>query len=194
MMRANRLVIAAIALSLVQIGFLSWMIVGRAAILRNGAEVLLRIQPVDPRDLLRGDYVVLAYDISQIPASIIANVPEGMTVTEEGPIYVRLTMGSDKHWSAVSASLGEPSATPPAAGEVDMKGLIAGGWSFSRDTPVRIEYGIERFYLPEGEGLAIQNDIRERPFSMLVAVGKDGAAQIKALLEGDTVLFEEPLY
>ena len=86
------------------------------------------------------------------------------------------------------------SFVPPAAGEVDMKGLVAGGWSFSKDTPVRIEYGIERFYLPEGEGLAIQNDIRERPFSMLVAVGKDGAAQIKALLDGDTVLFEEPLY
>ena len=31
------------------------LIVGRAAILRNGAEVLLRIQPVDPRDLLRGE-------------------------------------------------------------------------------------------------------------------------------------------
>ncbi|CAG0972434.1 MAG: GDYXXLXY domain-containing protein [Rhizobiaceae bacterium] len=194
MMRANRLVIAAIALSLVQIGFLSWMIAGRAAILRNGAEVLLRIQPVDPRDLLRGDYVVLAYDISQIPAAVISNVPEGMTVTEEGPIYVRLAKGADNHWNAVSASLGKPSATPAPAGEIDIRGLMPGGWSFSRDTSVRIEYGIERFYLPEGEGLAIQNDIRERPFSMLVAVARDGAPQIKALLDGDTVLFEEPLY
>lgn len=194
MMRSNRLLVAAIALSLVQIGFLSWMIAGRAAILRNGAEVLLRIQPVDPRDLLRGDYVVLAYDISQIPASLIANVPEGMTVTEERPIYVRLAKGADKHWTAVSANLGEPPSAPAAAGEIDIRGRLSGGWSFAADTAVRIEYGIERFYLPEGEGLAIQNDIRERPFSMLVAVAKDGAPQIKALLDGDTVLFEEPLY
>lgn len=194
MMRANRLLIAAIALSLVQIGFLSWMIVGRAAILRNGAEVLLRIQPVDPRDLLRGDYVVLAYDISQILGSMISNVPEGMTVTEEGPIYVRLAKGADKHWNAIAASLGVPFSAPPAAGEVDIKGWLPGGWSFARDAAVRVEYGIERFYLPEGEGLAIQNDIRERPFSMLVAVAKDGAPQIKALLDGETVLFEEPLY
>ncbi|HHZ10133.1 MAG TPA: GDYXXLXY domain-containing protein [Rhizobiales bacterium] len=194
MIRANRLVIAAIALSLVQIAFLSWMIAGRAAILRNGAEVLLRIQPIDPRDLLRGDYVVLAYDISQIPAAIIANVPEGMTVTEEGPIYVRLAKGVDKHWNAVSANLGKPSATPPAPGEVDIRGWMPGGWSFSRDITVRIEYGIERFYLPEGEGLPIQNDIRERPFSMLVAVARDGSPQIKALLDGETVLYEEPPY
>ena len=194
MMRANRLLIAAIALSLVQIGFLSWMIAGRAAILRNGAEVLLRIQPVDPRALLRGDYVVLSYDISQIPVSLIDNVPQGMTETEEGPIYVRLAKGADNHFTAVAAKLGVPPAAPAAPGEVDIRGYLSSGWSLVGDAIVNPDYGIERFYLPEGEGLAIQNDIRERPFSMRVAVAKDGAAQIKALLDGETVLFEEPLY
>lgn len=194
MMRSNRLLVAAIALSLVQIGFLSWMIAGRAAILRNGTEVLLRIRPVDPRDFLRGDYVVLTYDVSQINGSMIGNAPEGMTVTEEGPIYVRLIRGADNHWTAVSANLGSAPSTPAATGEIDIRGWVPGGWSFARDASVRIDYGIERFYLPEGEGLAIQNDIRERPFSMLVAVAKDGTPQIKALLDGDTVLFEEPLY
>ena len=28
------------------------------------------------------------------------------------------------------------------------------------------DYGIERFYLPEGEGMAIQNDMRVRPFGI----------------------------
>ena len=52
-------------LALAQIAFLSWMIAGRAAILRDGREVLLKVEPVDPRDLLRGDYVVLTYEITR---------------------------------------------------------------------------------------------------------------------------------
>ncbi|EAB6717932.1 hypothetical protein DUP91_26775, partial [Salmonella enterica subsp. enterica] len=54
--------------ALLQVGFLGWMIQGRAAILRDGREVLLRVQPVDPRDLLRGDYVVMSYLASDVPA------------------------------------------------------------------------------------------------------------------------------
>ena len=57
-----------------------------------------------------------------------------------------------------------------------------------------VQYGIERYYVPEGEGRAIEADMRERPFAVLVAVGSDGTPQIKALMDGDKVLFEEPLY
>ena len=56
-MSGNKLLVAAVLLAFAQIGFLSWIIAGRAAILRDGQEVLLKVEPVDPRDLLRGDYV-----------------------------------------------------------------------------------------------------------------------------------------
>ena len=62
MKRAGKLIAAAAAVAVLQVGFLSWMIAGRAAVLRDGAEVLLKVQPIDPRDLLRGDYVRLGYD------------------------------------------------------------------------------------------------------------------------------------
>jgi hypothetical protein len=39
MMSGKKLVISALVLALVQIGFLSWIIAGRAAILRNGRQV-----------------------------------------------------------------------------------------------------------------------------------------------------------
>jgi uncharacterized membrane-anchored protein len=192
-MRSNRLILAAVALSLAQIGFLGWIIAGRAAILRDGTEVLLRIRPVDPRDLLRGDYVALGYDIGSVPAELVVNRPEGGTTTQDGPIYVRLAPGPDGHWQAVSASLGAPAPALPA-GQVDIRGQITSGWNLADGAELNPDYGIGRFYLPEGEGLAIQNDLRERPFSMKVAVAEDGTAQIKALLDGETVLFEEPLY
>jgi uncharacterized membrane-anchored protein len=54
--------------ALVQIALLTLMIIDRVQILRDGTEVTLQTRPVDPRDLLRGDYVVLRYDISQLPA------------------------------------------------------------------------------------------------------------------------------
>ena len=57
-----------------------------------------------------------------------------------------------------------------------------------------MHYGIDRYYVPEGEGKAIEADMRERSFAVLVAVGSDGTPQIKALMDGDKVLFEEPLY
>jgi uncharacterized membrane-anchored protein len=38
--------------------------------------VLLKTAPVDPRDFLRGDYVVLNYDISSVPVVDIRRRPK----------------------------------------------------------------------------------------------------------------------
>jgi uncharacterized membrane-anchored protein len=83
---------------------------------------------------------------------------------------------------------------PAAADESDIVGHVAEGWGLSPDTTIAPDYGIERFYLPEGEGMPIQNDMRVRPFGIRVALASDGTAQIKALMDGDKMLFEEPLY
>ena len=48
--------LAAIICSVVLVGTLVLMIQGRAAILREGTEIVLKTAPVDPRDLMRGDY------------------------------------------------------------------------------------------------------------------------------------------
>ncbi|KQZ21807.1 hypothetical protein ASD50_05760 [Mesorhizobium sp. Root552] len=193
MSNGRTLVFSALALALVQIGFLSWMIAGRAAVLRNGQEVLLKVEPVDPRDLLRGDYVYLSYDISRIPVKLIADIPAGKQTNDEGRITVRLKKDADGYWRAASAWLAKPTS-PADAGEVDIVGHIAAGWTLSGDATIAPDYGIERFYLPEGEGLAIERDMRVRPFGIRAAVSKDGVPQIKALMDGDQMLFEEPLY
>jgi uncharacterized membrane-anchored protein len=40
--------------------------------LRTGEEVLLKTLPVDPRDLFRGDYVILRYDVSRVDTTATA--------------------------------------------------------------------------------------------------------------------------
>jgi uncharacterized membrane-anchored protein len=194
MMTGKRLVISALVLALVQIGFLSWIIAGRAAILRNGKEVLLKIEPVDPRDLLRGDYIILGYEISRIPVKMIANIPPDKLSSDNTSIVVRLKKGADGYWQPTTAWFGKAS-TPAASDEADISGHVAEGWDLRREgMTIAPDYGIERFYLPEGEGMAIQNDMRVRPFGIWLALAGDGTAQIKALVDGDKTLFEEPLY
>ena len=64
-----KLLIAVIALQA------AWVISTAARqefLLRRGTVVLLESAPVDPRDLLRGDYVILSYKISVLPAALFA--------------------------------------------------------------------------------------------------------------------------
>ena len=82
----------------------------------------------------------------------------------------------------------------PGPDEADIKGSIEAGWNLSPGTSIEPEYGIGRFYLPEGEGMDLEKDMRVRPFGIRIALAGDGTAQIKALLDGDTMLFQEPLY
>lgn len=192
-MTARRSILLAVVVALLQIGFLGWMIAGRAAILRNGQEALLKVQPVDPRDLLRGDYVRLGYEISSIPAKLVTNLPTGEAAIGEGPIFVRVGKDPDGYWRARSAALGAPAAAP-AADELDIRGTVASLYRADADSSLSVSYGIERYYVPEGEGMPIQNDMNVRSFGILVAVGSDGAPQIKALMDGDVKVYEEPPY
>lgn len=193
-MRKHSLILSAVLLALVQIGFLSWIIAGRAAVLRDGREVLFKVAPVDPRDLLRGDYVRLSFDIDAIPHAMIENAATDTITTDAGTIYVRVKEGADGYWHLLLASFDKPPVTPPAPEDVDLRGTIHSGRSFGPGTTIDVDYGLDRFYLPEGEGRAVEHDMNTRPFGVKVAVAADGTPQIKALMDGETLLFEEPLY
>ncbi|WP_187971120.1 GDYXXLXY domain-containing protein [Aquibium microcysteis] len=185
-----RVVGAALLVAALQIGFLLALVEGRASILRDGREVLLNVEPVDPRDLLRGDYVRLGYSISTLDRSLFAD-PDALPA-QDARILVRLAPGQDGLWQAVGA---RPDGAPAAvgdAGTVEIAGRIDGDPAGART--VRVTYGIERFYLPEGQGKPIERDLSVRPFRMLVAVAEDGQAQIKAFFDGQQRLFEEAPY
>jgi uncharacterized membrane-anchored protein len=187
------LFIAAGVVGALQIGFLASMIAGRAAILRNGQEVLLSVQPVDPRDLLRGDYVTIGYNISSVSTDLFAERPQDDRNGRDRTVFVRLRPGEDGIWEAVAARYDEKPEPAPAGGELDIRGIATSSW-YDDAASINIAYGIERFYVPEGEGRAIEGNLRERAFTMTVAVASDGTAQIKSLHDGETMLYAEPLY
>jgi hypothetical protein len=59
-----------------QLVILVAMIGLRAIPLVTGHTVLVRVQPVDPRDLFRGDYVILSYDFSRASRDSIQGLAE----------------------------------------------------------------------------------------------------------------------
>ncbi|HVS53904.1 MAG TPA: GDYXXLXY domain-containing protein [Opitutaceae bacterium] len=107
---------------------------------RRHAPVLrLKGQPVDPQDLLRGDYMTLRYDIGSAPIDGGGGKP-----LEPGQdVWVLLEKRGGYH-VVVQASRTE---LQPAAGQVLVRGEAVSDWRGAR-----IDYGIERYFVPEGKG------------------------------------------
>lgn len=115
--------------------------------LRSDVVVLLETRPVDPRDLLRGDYVILGYALSDIPRELFQG-PAFEQPAAETPVYVALAKQGDFHVAA-AAYLQKPrdETRPVLRGRV-----VQSRWSAGQPNSVRLEYGIERYYVREGTG------------------------------------------
>lgn len=112
-----------------------------------GQEVKLRTVPVDPRDLLYGDYVTLSYDISRLDPSLWKET--GKTAERGQPIYVVLKPGSDGYAVPVAAYGSRPALR---AGEVALKGRVSYSWNDG----IAVMYGLEKYYVPEGTGKPLE--------------------------------------
>ncbi|HIE31672.1 MAG TPA: hypothetical protein EYP67_04720 [Methanosarcinales archaeon] len=55
--------------------------------LHFGQEIVLKTDPIDPRDLFRGDYVTLSYEISRIDLN---NIPHDANFSSGETIYASL--------------------------------------------------------------------------------------------------------
>ncbi|CAN7518367.1 GDYXXLXY domain-containing protein [Pararhizobium sp. LjRoot255] len=186
-----RPLIAAIVVALLQTAFLGYMIESRASILRNGIDVVLKTVPVDPRDLLRGDYVILAYDISTIAAGkFTGGFP---TEATDAQIAVRLEKQPDGFWGVSEASFG-----PLVPKDGSVIALSAPFYFYpAPDNPpssLNVEYGIERYYVPEGEGRVLEEARNASALAVTASVDGVGRMQIRLISIDGKSLYEEPLY
>ena len=182
---------AAILAAALQTAVLGYMVESRASILRNGADIRLKTAPVDPRDLLRGDYVILSYPISSIPKSIVT----GETPASSGRVHlsVRLKPDADGLWGATEARFG---SLPAEDGSVVLRTLPFDYYPSSDGLPdtLFVSYGIERYYVPEGEGRVLEDARNQQELEVEARVSRDGTPQIARLfLKGEPV-YDEPLY
>jgi uncharacterized membrane-anchored protein len=181
------------AATLIEFALLTLMVIDRVQILREGTEVTLQTRPVDPRDFLRGDYVVLNYDISQLPAGPLQNEPAG---ARNPIVFVKLAPNRDGLYEAVSVHADAVAVKGP---EVLIRGRVAygatcgpGGSAFCDKLQVR--YNLESYFVPEGEGVKLQQ-LRNQPKLVVVAaVMPSGRAAIKRLLVNGEPVYDEPWF
>jgi uncharacterized membrane-anchored protein len=139
--------------------------------LESGKSVILKTVPVDPRDLFRGDYVILNYEISSIKTDQIFQ--EGQQV------FVSLDPKND-YFQASEISFNKPSDGLFIKGNV--KRISSG--------QVDLTYGIESYFVPEGQGKKIERYQGDFLF-VEVMVDNFGNSVIKRLLiDGEEVSFE----
>ena len=121
--------------------------------------IILDTQPVDPFDLVRGQYIIIRYQINTIPT--IADASEGDNV------YVALEKDVNGTSQYTSASLSKP----------DEGIFIAGEIQSIYNERMQVEYGIEQYFF--------ERNARFDTRSMLVEakLSKGGSARINRLLD-----------
>lgn len=186
----SRLWLAAIIVAALQTAVLAYMVGERAWGLRSGVEILLKTAPVDPRDLLRGDYVTLNYDISRVPvATLVGGLPAEDRYSQI--VSVRLKKQDDGYWGIVESSF---ATLEPKPDTVVLKSEAFDYYTSMSSDTIRVTYGIERYYVPEGEGREIEDARNHDRVSIAARVSADGQAHIRSLLLDGKPVYEEPLY
>lgn len=148
--------------------------------LRTGQEIVLQTVPVDPRDLFRGDYVVLSYEISRV---------SGCCFSAGDTAYVSLAPKGEV-WQAVEASRRRPSGNALfLRGRVLQVAQVQPrpgppGSGRPSGPEIEVEYGIESYFVPEGTGRDIEESIRQAGGKAKVRVIVDGfgTAVVKGLV------------
>lgn len=178
-------------------GLILAVVFQRAEILRSGREVRLEVMPVDPRDLFRGDYVVLDYRASSV------DVPKDATSEFRRGQKVFVTLRPDERGKARAIAI---SAERPAVTGTDIvisgKVLAMDACPFNQagvrdckalNRAVRVAYGLESYFVPQGEGRKIETTEKAR-LEVVAAVAPSGQAAIKRLLIDGRPVYDEPPY
>ena len=181
------------AAAVIQIALLTMMVVDRIQILREGTEVTLQMRAVDPRDLLRGDYVTLGYDISQLSAGALLNQPAASRNPE---VFVKLAPNRDGVFEAVSVHTDAIAVTSP---EVLIRGRVLYGATCGAKynafcDKLTVRYNLERYFVPEGQGKQLEQARNQRKLLVVAAVAPSGRAAIKRLVVDGAPLYEEPWF
>lgn len=216
--------LAALIVSAMQSAVLAYMVVDRAQLLQNGREIILDVLPVDPRSLFRGDYVILNYGpLSRIDGKLFTDIPEDTRTVyvtarkgeipqadlgRRQPRVARPDPEANGQAEVGQAEVDKPvigwipvavSASVPAAVSADavvLRGEIehhyGGPLSNRKFVPVR--YGIESYFVPEGEGKQLEKLIGKGEMRVIAAIGEDGRAGIKGIEARGKRVYEEPIW
>lgn len=168
--------VAFIVIVILQIAVLCVMIVKRVHLLDTGVKVLLKCEPIDPRSLINGDYVFLNYQISSLTKDLYTGM-NLKNLKSNDTVYVAIDKPANgKYW--VAKSFSSDFETLNKEYPVVMSGTI-------KDTYLafRIHYGVENYFVPQNQGLQIEQKMGD--VSVEVSVSDTGENAISRLFIND---------
>lgn len=164
--------------------------------LDTGISVVLETKPVDPRSLFSGDYVRLNYAISNLRYDQVGGDRD---FSPHDAAYVVLQPGKP-YWTPVSVHHALPRLAPGQVvirGEVEYEGhSLWNAQTHASDNVgyLAVRYGIENYYVPEGEGRKLERPPADAKVSLRVAVDGAGNAGIQAVLVNGKEVYVERLW
>ena len=102
------------------------------------------------------------------------------------PVFVKLAPNRDGFYEAISVHAAPVDVASP---EVLIRGHVV-----SRGRTLDVRYGIERYFVPEGEGKKLENARNQRRLTIVAAVAPTGRAAIKRLLLDGEPVYDEPWF
>ncbi|MEQ1753833.1 MAG: GDYXXLXY domain-containing protein [Micropepsaceae bacterium] len=169
---------------------LAYMIFERQQMLDSARVVTLKVVPVDPRDMFRGDYVVLNYDISRVDVATLAGDDK---FSSGETAYVTVQKQSDGIWNAVAIAHKPVSQSP---GDVALLATVqyADDPAANASANVSLTYGVESYFVPQGTGHAIEEEARKGSLTVDVAVNPQGRSAIRAVRRNGQAFYVEGVF
>ncbi len=172
-----------------QLATLGWMVWHHGKPARDGVRVLVSVEPVDPRDWMRGDYVILGYAFGETTRPGRGNdrsdgglegrlaeeywsrqphAPRDRRLPEDTLVFVPYTVGADGILKP-----GRMTTLRPTEGS-----YLTGRWNGSRryGLGAHARFGIEAYFVKEGTGKALEKLQRDGLLLAEVGVLPDGRA------------------
>lgn len=135
---------------------------------QRGVKIVVSTIPVDPRSLFRGDYINLNYEFSGIN---LDKVKHDRTYFHRGQkVFVKLSKVGDD-WKAVRVSSKPIKDIGPD--EVVLRGSVG---KRPRRKSINVAYGIESYFVPEGEGKYIEKEMFKKRVKVELSIDKKGYA------------------
>ena len=136
------------------------MLVKPILTLNTGEDITLETKPVDPRDLLYGDYVYLEYEIQDVDkGDMDEDLLKKLDLQKNGqiPVYAVLKRDGTVH------KLDQLRVKKPVDG-VYLKGQLNfyGYWAGRKKSTVyNVDFNLDRYYVPENTGKSLEASARD---------------------------------
>ncbi len=169
-------------------GFLLYMAMDHEHRRSTGTEVVLDMEPVDPRSLFRGHYVNVQTPLHQLePDSLQGD--DGFTRGQT--IYVSLSQQEGGAWIPTKIT------HRPDTDAIFIKGIVQNEYirtNFDNDPStdtiqIEVQYNIESYFADEASAKHLETQVSDHKMRLIISVGKDGRAIIKGIeIDGERQL------